>query len=148
MASRAKNFTVDELSILADELEKHSENLYGRLSNNLSKSDKENLWKGITESINAVGGNNRAVSQVTKKATKIRSEVKGKECDNINQMSKTGGGSAALNPLTEAEAKILRTIPPVSVYGVSDGIDTSNGNFLFAALNYFEMNRISFLIYF
>ncbi|KAH3734654.1 hypothetical protein DPMN_041094 [Dreissena polymorpha] len=56
-----------ELEELLQGIQEHYEVLFGKLSANLSRTDKDRTWSEIVQTINCVGGNKQNVDDTMKK---------------------------------------------------------------------------------
>lgn len=66
-AQKTSPFTVQELSVLAQEVHGHYENLFGTTSKKLSMLAKKQIWESILCSVNKVGQGNRTVQDIKKR---------------------------------------------------------------------------------
>ena len=64
---RIKNFSSDELICLRENYTKHREMLQSKFTNSLTNKMKNDDWKEITSSVNALGVEMRGVKEVRKK---------------------------------------------------------------------------------
>ncbi|XP_035715953.1 uncharacterized protein LOC118439046 [Folsomia candida] len=121
------NFSTKECEALVDTVGLHYDALFGRFSSTLTNNRKNELWDDVTEKVNAVSSVNipRSVAEVKKKYQVLKSSVKKIETNNSNEMKKTGGGSAILQPQNTVGEKILALVPRVESSGIEGGIDIS-----------------------
>ena len=64
---RKKNFSADELIWLRENYTKHREMLQSKFTNSLTNKMKNDAWKEITSSVNALGVEMRGTEEVRKK---------------------------------------------------------------------------------
>ena len=74
--------------------------------------------------MSAISGINRPADMVQKKWGNLTQHARRRSSEQRRENSKTGGGPAK-KILTELDENILAVIPPESITGISDGIDTS-----------------------
>lgn len=122
--SRRPNFTQAEILALATTVEEHKDVLFGKFDNEgVSGKSKKDIWKTVRDAVNAVGGNNRTVDEIKTKNKNLKTETKKVVSANVREMKKTGGGKATIVALSDAQEKVLATIPTESIHGIDGGID-------------------------
>ncbi|KAK0146661.1 t-SNARE domain-containing protein 1 [Merluccius polli] len=73
---KKRNFTESELEIVVNEVETWREILFGTLSAGINMKRTRNEWERVCEAVNAVGSEQRTRTQVKKKWSDLKVEVK------------------------------------------------------------------------
>ncbi|OXA54283.1 t-SNARE domain-containing protein 1 [Folsomia candida] len=121
------NFSSNECEALVDTVGLHFDALFGKFSLALTNDRKNELWNDVTQKVNAVSTANppRTVAEIKKKYQVLKTNVKQVETANSNEMKKTGGGTATLQPQSSIGEKLLALIPRVEIVGIEGGLDIS-----------------------
>ena len=78
-SKRNPNFSMNEIAVLVDNIEKHTHVLFSKQNNTVTNSKRNILWKCITERVNViVGGFMRTPDEIRKKWSQLYSGVKTK----------------------------------------------------------------------
>ncbi|XP_060594071.1 myb/SANT-like DNA-binding domain-containing protein 4 [Ruditapes philippinarum] len=124
-SKRKPRYSIDELQILAHEVNTHKHILFGKFSDVLSMEKKQKAWAEITRRINAVSQTVRTVDDIRKKWNNRSSVTKGKAAKRRQSLNKTGSGQPDTKPLTELEELGVSIIGETAVGGFKGGIDTA-----------------------
>ncbi|XP_060566604.1 myb/SANT-like DNA-binding domain-containing protein 4 [Ruditapes philippinarum] len=124
-SKRKPRYSIDELQILAQEVNTHKHILFGKFSDVLSMEKKQKAWAEITRRINAVSQTVRTVDDIRKKWNDWSSVTKGKAAKRRQSLNKTGSGQPDTKPLTELEELVVSIIGETAVGGFKGGIDTA-----------------------
>ncbi|XP_060564400.1 myb/SANT-like DNA-binding domain-containing protein 4 [Ruditapes philippinarum] len=124
-SKRKPRYSIDELQILAQEVNTHKNILFGKFSDVLSMEKKQKAWAEITRCINAVSQTVRTVDDIRKKWNDWSSVTKGKAAKRRQSLNKTGSGQPDTKPLTELEELVVSIIGETAVGGFKGGIDTA-----------------------
>ncbi|KAH3780581.1 hypothetical protein DPMN_158399 [Dreissena polymorpha] len=115
-----------ELEELLQGIQEHYEVLFGKLSANLSRTDKDRIWSEIVQTINCVGGNERNVDDTMKNCCDWKGRTIMK--DGKRRRFMESSGVAALPKklhLSVLEEKLLSLVPKSRLIGVpGGGVDT------------------------
>ena len=90
---RKRNFSQDETRILREEFEIHKDILESKLTNTVTNSRKNAIWKSILDKINSLGYEKRIVDEVKNKWRNICSTAKTTWAEYKRERVKTGGGT-------------------------------------------------------
>ncbi|KAK2547901.1 t-SNARE domain-containing protein 1 [Acropora cervicornis] len=72
---RKPNFSVYEIGVITENVQKHLETIQSKLTNNITNKKKQQVWEEITRAVNAVGTANRTVSEVKDKWKNLHKRV-------------------------------------------------------------------------
>ena len=89
-----------------------------------TNAKKDRVWREISAAVSVVGVAQRSDDECCKKASNLQSLVKTKAANIRSESSKTGSGPPP-KPLSNQEETILATLPLKSVYGIDEGMNTS-----------------------
>ena len=64
---RKPNFSVDEVNVIVCMVEESNDVIRCKFTNTITNAKKEDVWKGITERVNAVGVCERSKDEVREK---------------------------------------------------------------------------------
>ncbi len=73
---RKRDFSECELEMLLNEVEAHKHILFGTLSSGINTKRKKSEWESVCEAVNAVGSEQLTSSELKKKWSDIKVEVK------------------------------------------------------------------------
>ncbi|XP_063400204.1 uncharacterized protein LOC134684825 [Mytilus trossulus] len=133
---RKANFTPIEANLISSRVTHELELLKGGFSLEVTNQKKNELWKLITEEVNALGVCMRSETEVRNKYRNMCRGAKEKFTNNRKEMGKTGGGPPPTQ-LTFAEENIVNAMrDSASFIGVSglvteitcNAISTTNGS--------------------
>ena len=121
---RRPNFKAEDLELLAECVETHKGELFGKFSSTVTTQSKAMIWDRIAKKVNS---NNitvqRTGDELKRKWTDWSSATKTKNARRKVARRKTGGGPAVPDT-TDLEVKVLSVIGQDSVEGFEGGIDT------------------------
>jgi hypothetical protein len=120
---RRENFTHEEQIALAQAVKDRYDALFGPFSSSVTRHSKTKMWMDVADAVNAVGGNHRTVEEIKTKHKNLKTAAKKIESSNRREFFKTGGGTAIINDLSDAEKIIIETIPEALIVGIQGGID-------------------------
>ena len=125
MARRAKkrNFTDTEIEVLVGEVETHQNILFGTLDAGVTKKRKNATWEKVTTAVNAVGSEERSLSEIKKKMFDIKIRAKKRVTAHRHEISATGGGQATTQ-LSPMDTRIASIIGDTALCGIITDGDT------------------------
>ena len=103
---RKRNFSMDETRILREEFEKNKDVLESKLTNTVTNSRKNEIWKAIVEKINSLGCERRTTEEVKNKWRNICSSAKCTWNTYKRERLITGGGTPPKPPSEEVQKVI------------------------------------------
>lgn len=120
--SRSENFSVDEIEILINKLEKYHEFVSGQFSARFpTKKELTEQWKDVAKKLSASNfGIVRNYAQVRNKWNDLKYRVKQKSLKYNEHMCKTGGGEGKRVPYTPTETRIIGLIGKRCIEGITD----------------------------
>jgi hypothetical protein len=116
-------FSHEECLALAEAYSRHSSDIKSKLSSTLDGIKKKQAWNHVLDAVNAVSLYTRTLDEVKTKQKNMTKDTKRALSGNKVEIKKTGGGSAKLMKLSEAQEILSQTISPTSVSGIPGGID-------------------------
>ncbi|VDI13404.1 Hypothetical predicted protein [Mytilus galloprovincialis] len=120
---RKANFTSIEANLISSRVTHELELLKGGFSPEVTNQKKNELWKVITEEVNALGVCMRSETEVRNKYRNMCRGAKEKFTNNRKEMSKTGGGPPPTQ-LTIAEENIVNAMRDSASFIGVDGLET------------------------
>ncbi|XP_061167430.1 uncharacterized protein LOC133203627 [Saccostrea echinata] len=122
---RCANWSLTEISVLTDFVEKNEETLKAKQCNQITNSKKNAMWAEVTAMINAIGVQKRTVEQVKFKWGNLQQGAK-KSFSEARKQSKLTGGGPPPKPLTAAEEKIIEMMKDRPNFsGIVGGFESS-----------------------
>uniref|UniRef100_A0A8W8LDV1 Myb/SANT-like DNA-binding domain-containing protein n=1 Tax=Magallana gigas TaxID=29159 RepID=A0A8W8LDV1_MAGGI len=122
---RSSNWSLAEITILTDFVEKNEEVLKAKQSNIITNAKKHSKWTEVTDLVNAVGVQRRSVEQVKFKWGNLQQGAKKTFTEARKHARKTGGGPP-LKPPTAAEEKIIDLMKDRPNFsGIAGGFESS-----------------------
>ena len=111
--ARKQNFSASEIALLTDKVEENISLIQSKLTNSVTNKHKIQIWKEITDAVNAVGVANRTVQEVKDKWKNLQSIAKKEFSSFRRETTKTGGGPAPKPPslATEKIIEIFKETP-------------------------------------
>ena len=103
---RKPNFSVNEIAIITENVEKNLAIIQSKLTNNVTNKNKKEVWEDITRAVNAVGLSSRTVTEVKDKWKNLHSTAK-KEFSSFRRERRMTGGGPAPKPSSVASEKII-----------------------------------------
>ncbi|XP_014678044.1 PREDICTED: nuclear apoptosis-inducing factor 1-like isoform X2 [Priapulus caudatus] len=123
-AKRRPNWRREEIEVLAEACLERQDVVRGRLSNNLTVNQKNDNWREIADSVNAIGMMDRHPAECKIKWTNYTSELRKKERHNATEARRTGGGQPSVIQFSDIESQVIEGyIPPEIIYGVTEGVE-------------------------
>ncbi|CAC5385139.1 unnamed protein product [Mytilus coruscus] len=120
---RKPNFTSIEANLISSRVTHELELLKGGFSTEVTNQKKNELWKVITEEVNALGVCMRSETEVRNKYRNMCRGAKEKFTNNRKEMSKTGGGPPPTQ-LTIAEENIVNAMRDSASFIGIGGLET------------------------
>ncbi|CAG2251563.1 unnamed protein product [Mytilus edulis] len=120
---RKANFTSIEANLISSRVTHELELLKGGFSPEVTNQKKNELWKVITEEVNALGVCMRSETEVRNKYRNMCRGAKEKFTNNRKEMSKTGGGPPPTQ-LTIAEENIVNAMRDSASFIGVGGLET------------------------
>ncbi|XP_055999270.1 myb-related transcription factor, partner of profilin-like [Ostrea edulis] len=123
---RKPNWTADECLFLSKCVEEHKSILRAKFGTGVTTLKKREIWRKITDAINASSSTKRTVEEVEKKWHNIQMKGKAELADARRSVKQTGGGPAGkpLTPLAEAVGSVIGT-NNISISGIPGTVDTT-----------------------
>uniref|UniRef100_A0A8C5CWD2 Myb/SANT-like DNA-binding domain-containing protein n=1 Tax=Gadus morhua TaxID=8049 RepID=A0A8C5CWD2_GADMO len=120
---KKRNFTESELAILLHEVEMRKHMLFGTLSTGINAKQKRNEWERVCEAVNAVGFQQRTNSEIKKKWSDLKVEVKQRVSAHRRSVTETGGGTGVgeLSPFDLRVAALIGDTALTGVVGAHEG---------------------------
>ena len=120
---KKRNFTESELEILLHEVEMRKHMLFGTLSTGINAKQKTNEWERVCEAVNAVGSQQRTHSEIKKKWSDLKVEVKRRVSAHRRSVTATGGGTGVgeLSPFDLRVAALIGDTALTGVVGAHEG---------------------------
>ena len=111
--ARKQNFSTSEIAILTEKVEENLSLIQSKLTNNVTNQKKNEMWKKIADSVNAVGVAMRTTAEVCEKWRNLHSQAKKEFSELTKEQKKTGGGPAPKMPsaLTAKVIDIFKETP-------------------------------------
>ena len=103
---RKPNFSVNEIAIITENVQKNLAIIQSKLTNNVTNKNKNEVWEDITRAVNAVGLSSRTVTEVKDKWKNLHSTAK-KEFSSFRRERRMTGGGPASKPPSVASEKII-----------------------------------------
>ncbi len=105
-------------------MENYKIQLFSKLKNTITNSDKKKKLDEITQKINAAGnGYERSPEEVRNKWRDFASVTKRRAAARRREVKKTGGGINSVPPLNAEEEKVLAILGPEALEGILGVID-------------------------
>ncbi|XP_063438385.1 uncharacterized protein LOC134719308 [Mytilus trossulus] len=120
---RKANFTSIEANLISSRVTHELELLKGGFSPEVTNQKKNDLWKLITEEVNALGVCMRSETEVRNKYRNMCRGAKEKFTNNRKEMGKTGGGPPPTQ-LTVAEENIVNAMRDSASFIGVGGLET------------------------
>ena len=115
---RRPTFTVDELEVLVDEMQKNKSTHLGKLSDAQAAQTKNDAWRAIAANISAVSNIGRTADEIRRKWQDWASVVKQKELLRQKAMKQTGGGKDEKTVvLSPEEERVIAVLGPTAKHG-------------------------------
>ncbi|KAE8284740.1 Nuclear apoptosis-inducing factor 1 [Larimichthys crocea] len=114
---KKRNFTESELEVLINEVETRREILFGTLSTGVNTKRKRREWEHVCEAVNAVGSEQRTESELKKKWSDLKMEVKRRVSAHRRSMTATGGGSG-VEELSSFDRRVASLVGDTALTGV------------------------------
>lgn len=73
---RKPNFSVNEISVITENVKNHLAVIQSKLTNNITNRKKNEVWQEITDAVNAVGTAGRTLAEVKDKWKNLHSTAK------------------------------------------------------------------------
>ena len=89
---RKPNFSVDEINVIVCIVEENNDVIRCRFTNTITIATKEDVWKRITERVNAVGVCERSKDEVREKWRGLQTNAKTTHVKRKTEERRTGGG--------------------------------------------------------
>ncbi|XP_061167431.1 uncharacterized protein LOC133176318 [Saccostrea echinata] len=122
---RSTNWSLAEITVLTDFVEKNEEVLKAKQSNLITNAKKNSKWTEVTDLVNAVGVQRRLVEQVRFKWGNLQQGAKKTFTEARKHARKTGGGPPP-KPPTAAEEKIIDLMKDKPNFcGIAGGFESS-----------------------
>ncbi|XP_065942363.1 myb/SANT-like DNA-binding domain-containing protein 4 [Magallana gigas] len=122
---RSSNWSLAEITILTDFVEKNEEVLKAKQNNLITNAKKNSKWAEVTDLVNAVGVQRRSVEQVKFKCGNLQQGAKKTFTEARKHARKTGGGPP-LKPPTAAEEKLIDLMKDRPNFsGIAGGFESS-----------------------
>lgn len=122
---RSSNWSLAEITILTDFVEKNEEVLKAKQSNLITNAKKNSKWAEVTDLVNAVGVQRRSVEQVKFKWGNLQQRAKKSFTEARKHARKTGGGPP-IKPPTATEEKIIDLMKDRPNFsGIAGGFESS-----------------------
>ncbi|XP_059896290.1 uncharacterized protein LOC132448783 [Gadus macrocephalus] len=120
---KKRNFTESELEILVHEVEMRKHMLFGTLSTGINAKQKINEWERVCEAVNSVGSQQRTHSEIKKKWSDLKVEVKRRVSAHRRSVTTTGGGTGVgeLSPFDLRVAALIGDTALTEVVGAHEG---------------------------
>ena len=120
---KKRNFTESELEILLHEVEMCKHMLFGTLSTGINAKQKRSEWERVCEAVNAVGSQQRTHSEIKKKWSDLKVEVKRRVSAHRRSVTATGGGTGVgeLSPFDLRVAALIGDTALTGVVGAHEG---------------------------
>uniref|UniRef100_A0A8C5CRZ1 Myb/SANT-like DNA-binding domain-containing protein n=1 Tax=Gadus morhua TaxID=8049 RepID=A0A8C5CRZ1_GADMO len=120
---KKRNFTESELEILLHEVEMRKHMLFGTLSTGMNAKQKRSEWERVCEAVNAVGSQQRTHSEIKKKWSDLKVEVKRRVSAHRRSVTATGGGTGVgeLSPFDLRVAALIGDTALTGVVGAHEG---------------------------
>uniref|UniRef100_A0A8C5C235 Myb/SANT-like DNA-binding domain-containing protein n=1 Tax=Gadus morhua TaxID=8049 RepID=A0A8C5C235_GADMO len=120
---KKRNFTESELEILLHEVEMRKHMLFGTLSTGTNAKQKRSEWERVCEAVNAVGSQQRTHSEIKKKWSDLKVEVKRRVSAHRRSVTATGGGTGVgeLSPFDLRVAALIGDTALTGVVGAHEG---------------------------
>jgi len=111
--ARKQNFSTSEIALLTEKVEENLSLIQSKLTNNVTNQKKNEMWKKIADSVNAVGVAMRTTAEVCEKWRNLHSQAKKEFSELTKEQKKTGGGPAPKMPsaLTAKVIDIFKETP-------------------------------------
>ncbi|XP_056001535.1 uncharacterized protein LOC125656724 [Ostrea edulis] len=123
---RKPNWSERELIVLSEAVLPRYRMLKAEFSPSIISEKKSELWKVITDEVNAESFINRTVEKVKKKWADMQSLTKKKESERRRAMKLTGGGPPSGIYFKEWENLVLQSLSDVAIEGIDSGVDTAD----------------------
>ena len=120
---RKANFSINEISIITENVRKHIDTLQSKLTNNVSNKRKNVLWEEITTAVNAVGCANRSTQEVKDKWKNLHSTAKKEFSQYRRDRKKTGGEPVPKAPSLASE-QIIDLLENTPAFAGLKGFET------------------------
>jgi hypothetical protein len=121
---RKSNFSPAECTLLLELAEGNLCVIREKFSNTLNNKMKANVWKSITDKVNAIGVAKRTTGEIKDKWRTMVSAAKKDYSRSKHQQKKTGGGSAPA-PVKETSRRIIELFEDEpSFSGITGGIES------------------------
>ncbi|KAK0141104.1 Myb-related transcription factor, partner of profilin [Merluccius polli] len=124
MARRVKkrNFTDTEIEVLVGEVETHQNILFGTLNAGVTNKRKNATWEKVTTAVNAVGSEERSLSEIKKKWFDIK--IRAKKCVTAHRHEISATGGQATTQLSPMDTRIASIIGDTALCGIIPDGDT------------------------
>ena len=123
---RKSNFSPAECTLLLELAEQNLSVIREKFSNSLNNKMKADVWKSITDKVNAIGVAKRTTGEIKDKWRTMVSSAK-KGFSRVKQQQQTGGGSAPA-PVRETSRRIIELFEDEpSFSGISGGKESGSG---------------------
>ncbi len=114
---RKRNFSECELETLLNEVKACKHFLFGTMSSGINSKHKRSEWESVCEAVNAVGLEQHTPTELKKKWSNIKVEVKRRTAAHRQSVAKTGGGKGE-EELTLFEQRVAAIVGDTALTGV------------------------------
>ena len=123
LKKRSKNFSVDEILFIVEEVEKYSAIITAKQSNLITNAKKAAAWQKVVDAVNVRGGVIRTVDQVIERYRKACSKANGERIAQKQHRLKTGGGPPppAIDAISEKILLLNDNAP--NFVGIDGGVE-------------------------
>ena len=119
---RKPNFSVNEISVITENVKNHLAVIQSKLTNNITNRKKNEVWQEITDAVNAVGTAGRTLAEVKDKWKNLHSTVK-KEFSTFRKETKKTGGGPAPKPPSASSEKIIEVFEDTPAFSGLNGFE-------------------------
>ena len=131
---KKKNFSDSEVNVLQNLVEQNYKVLSEKVNNNTTNKSKQEIWKQITDQVNALGVEIRTPKEIKDKWANTKKEAKKVFCAQKKEICKTGGGPAP-QKLSLSVSRTIDLCKDTAAFQGISGFETDilgvNGNLLF-----------------
>ncbi|KAL9988924.1 hypothetical protein ACROYT_G003419 [Oculina patagonica] len=120
---RKPNFSVDEISVITESVQKNLETIQSKFTNTVTNKRKNEIWQQITKEVNALGYANREVREVKDKWKNLHSTAKKEFSEFKRESKKTGGGPPPKKP-SQSSGQIIEIFEHTPAFSGLSGFET------------------------
>ncbi|CAC5422418.1 unnamed protein product [Mytilus coruscus] len=122
---RSSNWDSAEMTMLQQLVNDNITVLRSKLTNSITNSKKNGIWKDISSKINAIGLHSRSDKEVKTKWQNLQTKAKKEYAESMKYRAQTGGGPAS-KALTRSESSIVIINPEdMSNSGIEDSTQST-----------------------